>query len=116
MNIISFIQNKTTNIENKSLIIKYLTKCINLIPINTDIFLNQKINDECLYHIIIYEYIINKDQIEYKNELKKLLSEILKNIGYDINMYHYLISFISDYINKKKLNLMILIQIIYWQY
>ena len=103
MNIISFIQNKTTNIENKYVIIKYLTKCINLIPINTDIFLNQKINDECLYHIIIYEYIINKDQIEYKNELKKLLSEILKNIGYDINMYHYLISFISDYINKKTL-------------
>ena len=99
--IISFILNPKFNISDKSLIIKYLTKCLINIPINIEIFLSQKIEEKSLYHIIIYEYIINHEQKEYKEDLRNLLNEILKNIGYDKFMYQYIISFIADYFNKK---------------
>ena len=102
LDIISFIQNSNIKVSDKSLMIKYLTKCLMNIPIYTSLILGKKRKNESLYHIIINEY-ITSDNKEYKEDLKNLLSEILKNIGYDKNMYQYLISYISNYINKKTL-------------
>ena len=103
LDIISFINDSKSKIKDKTLIIKYLTKCLINFPINVEILLTPKLKEKCLYHIIIYEYIINYQQKEYTEELKNLLSEILKNIGYDKFMYQYIISFIADYFNKKSL-------------
>ena len=103
IDIISFIQNPKFNISEKSLLIKYLTNCLINIPINIEMILSQKKEGIFLYHIIINEYIINHEQKEYKEDIANLLSEILRNIGYDKFMYKYLISFIADYINKKTL-------------
>ena len=100
---ISLIGESKYNISEKSIIIKYLTKCLSHISINTEIILSQKFKDNCLYKIIINEYILNEEKKEYKEDLKQLLSEILKIIGYEKDMYRYLISYISDYINKKTL-------------
>ena len=103
LEILSFLKAPENNIKDKSLIIKYLIKCLVNIPININILLNKEINGKSLYNIIIYEYIINYEQTEYKEDLKNLFNEIMKNIGYDKFLYKYLISFIADYINKKSL-------------
>ena len=99
---ISFLSEATFNLD-KSLIIKYVTKCLINIPLNSEILLRTKFKENNIYEIIVNEYIINQDQKEYKKNIKILLSEVLKIIGYNKDMYHYLISYISDYINKKAL-------------
>ena len=87
LDIISFIQNPKFNISEKSLLIKYLTNCLVNIPINIEMILSQQKEGIFLYHIIITEYIINHEQKEYKEDIENLLSEILRNIGYDKFMY-----------------------------
>ena len=69
-NIISYLSETKLNNSDKSLIIKYLTKCLANIPLNTEIILRQKFKENNLYQIIINEYIINQDQKEYQEDLK----------------------------------------------
>ena len=102
-NIISFLSETKFNNSEKSLIIKYLIKCLANIPLNIEIILRQKFKENNLYQIIIHEYIINQDKKEYIEDLRLLLTEMLKIVGYNKDMYRYLISYISDYFNKKAL-------------
>ena len=101
--IFSFLQDKTHPISNKLIIIKYLIKCLTNVPINVEILINKTINNKCLYHIIISQYIINYENKEYYNELKNLFCILLKHESYNKSIYQYIISFISNYINKKSL-------------
>ena len=101
--IISLFQNINLKISQKCKIIKFLHKSLNKIPINIEMFMREKINKKSLYQIILYEYIIHNEEKEYCSDLKNLFIEILKNTGFDKLIYQYLISFISDYINKKNI-------------
>ena len=103
LGIFYYLQDKSFPIHNKIIIVKYLFNCINNIPINAEILINQKLKNKCLYHIIIYQYIINYENKEYYNELKNLFSVLIRHISYNKSLYQYLISFISNYINKKSL-------------
>ena len=103
LDIFSYLQDKNLPISNKLIIIRYLTKCITNIPINAEILLRNKLKSKCLYHIIIYQYITNYENKEYYSELKNIFCVLLKNISLNSSLYKYLISFISNYINKKSL-------------
>ena len=103
LDIFSYLQDKNLPISNKLIIIRYLTKCITNIPINAEILLRNKLKSKCLYHIIIYQYITNYENKEYYSELKNIFCVLLKNISLNSSLYKYLISFISNYINKKNL-------------
>ena len=103
IDILSYLQDKALSITNKLLIIKYLTECITIIPMNAEILISHKLKNKCLYHIIIYQYITNFENKEYCQELKNLLDILLKHISLNKSLYQYLISFLSNYINKKNL-------------
>ena len=81
-NILSYLQDKNQEMSNKLIIIKYLVKSLNNIKFNTELFIANKINEKCLYHIIIYEYILNYEQKEYCEELKNLFCILIKNTSY----------------------------------
>ena len=82
LSILSCLQDKIFPIPNKLIIIRYLEKCLTKIPFNLDLLLSQKLNNKNLYHIIIYQFIINYDEKEYYDELKNLFSILLKNTSY----------------------------------
>ena len=103
LDIISYLEDKSITINNRIIVIKYIFKCINNIPINAEILISHKLKNKSLYHIIIYEFVINYENKEYYNELKNLFSVLIKHISYNKSLYQYLISFISNYINKKSL-------------
>ena len=103
LDIYTYLQDKSLPLSNKLLIIKYLSKCINNVPINVEVLINLELNKKSLYHIIIYEYIINYNQKDYVEELKNIFSSLLKNTSYNKSIYEYIISFISNYMNKKSL-------------
>ena len=103
IDIFYYLQNKTLPFSEKLIIVKYLIKCLTNIPINAEIFFSKNINNQYLYQAIINQFIINYENKEYYDELKKLFSILLKYVSYNKLLYQYIISFISNYINKKSL-------------
>ena len=104
--VLAYLEDKSNPILEKIIILQYLSKCITNIPFNSEILLNHYLNNKrnkSLYHIIILQYIINYENKEYSNELKNLFSLLMKNISYNKSIYQYIISFISNYINKQSL-------------
>ena len=102
-NIFSYLQDKNQETSNKLVIVKYLIKSLSYIKFSTELLIANKINVKCLYHIIIYEYILNYEQKEYCEELKNLFCILIKNTSYNKEIYKYIISYISNYINRKSL-------------
>ena len=107
--ILSYLQNYNNEILNKIHIIKYLMPLIQNIPYNLDLILAQKSNDEKqklnLYEILINEYIFTeKNEKEYIQLLKDILFLIFKKLSLNKDVYRYLFSFVTTYLNEKYQN------------
>ena len=106
--ILSFIQNEKNQILNKLKIIKYLTSLIKYVPYNLDIILAYKSKEKLqlnLYEIIIEQYIYtDKKQGSYIKNLEELLNLIFNKLSYNKEVYRYILSHISDFLNKKNNN------------
>ena len=102
-NIFFYLQDKNQQISNKLIIVKYLIKSLSNIKFSTELLIANKTNEKCLYHIIIYEYILNYEQKEYCDELKNLFCILIKNTSFNKEIYKYIISYIANYINRKSL-------------
>ena len=103
LDIYAYLQDKSLSNSNKIIILKYLSKCLDNIPTNVDLLMNLELNKKSIYHIIIYECIVNCAQKEYAEELKNLFAIIIKHTSYNKYIYQYIISFVSNYMNKKML-------------
>ena len=103
IDILNYLKDKQNKSTDKQIIIKYLTDSITNLPFNTDILLSLKVDNKQLYHILIYEYITNYEDKEYQTDLKNCFAQIIKNTSYDKSIYQYIISFISNYVNKKSI-------------
>ena len=104
--ILSYIQNIKNDVSNKINIINYLLSLIQNIPFNLDIILAQKSNDEKqkmnLYEILINEYIyIDKKEKEYILLLKTIITYIFKKLSLNKDIYRYLFSYVSNFLNQK---------------
>ena len=104
--LLTYLKNKSNPISNKLIIIKYMRNLFTKVKFNSEIFkkASEKIN---IYKIIINQYIINKQEEEYLKELKDLFLLLLSQITLDKETYHYIFSFIIDYINKCNNNIAI---------
>ena len=104
--ILSYIQSNKNQITNKINIINYLSESIKNIPYNLDLILVKQSNDENqkmnLYEIIINEYIYTEEnEKEYNKILKNLLSIIFKKVSYNKDVYRYIFSYVSRFLNAK---------------
>ena len=105
--ILSYLENMENEIFNKIYIIKYLISMIKNIPFNLEIILgmksyNQNMN---LYEVIINEYIYaEKNEKEYIELLKDLIVLIFKKLSFNKDIYRYILSYISNFLNEKNNN------------
>ena len=104
--ILSFIQNEKNEILNKLDVIKYFISLIKNVPYNLDILLAHKSLDEKrklnLYEVLIEEYIYtDKKETEYIKKLNDLLNMIFNKLSYNKEVYRYILSNISNFLNKK---------------
>ena len=102
--LLSFLQNESNSISNKLFILKYLESLFTKIDYNSEIFSNKFSNDKeklNLFQIIINQYITTPiDKEDYLSELKGLFSLLISQITLDKDAYHYIFSFLINYINK----------------
>ena len=104
--ILSYIQNNKNDILNKINIINYLLSLIKNIPFNLDIILAQKSNDEKikmnLYEVLINEYIfVDINEKAYIQLLKDIITYIFKKLSLNKDIYRYLFSYVSNFLNEK---------------
>ena len=100
--ILEYLHNNSNPVGKKLEIIKYLEDLFTKVNFNSEIFLqkSKKLNLN-IYQVIINQCISNnKENKEYLNELKELFLLLLSQITFDREIYHYLLSFIINYINK----------------
>ena len=107
--ILSYLQNYENEIINKIHIVKYLILLIQNIPYNLDLILAQKSEDVNqkmnFYEILINEYIFtDKEEKEYILLLKDIIFLIFKKLSLNKDIYRYLFSFVSNYLNEKYQN------------
>ena len=92
--LLSFLQNE----------LKYLESLFTKIDYNSEIFSYKYSNDKeklNLFQIIINQYITTpNDKEDYLRELKGFFSLLVLQITLDKDTYHYIFSFIINYINK----------------
>ena len=102
--LLSYLQNESNSTTNKLLIFKYLESLFMKISYNSEIFANKYSNDKeklNLFQIIINQYITSpNDKEDYIRELKGLFSLLISQITLDKETYHYIFSFLINYINK----------------
>ena len=102
--ILSYLQNESNSTSNKLLILKYLESLFTKISFNSEILANKYSNDKeklNLFQIIIIQYITSSnDKEEYLRQLKGLFSLLISQITLDKDTYHYILSFLINYINK----------------
>ena len=102
--LLSYLQNESNLIQNKLLILKYLENLFTKITYNSEIFSNKFSNDKeklNLFQIIINQYITTpSDKDDYLRELNGLFSLLISQITLDKDTYHYIFSFLINYINK----------------
>ena len=104
--ILCYLQKEENNISTKAIIVNYLIELIKNIPYNSEIILALKSDNEKqkmnLYEILIYQYIYtDKNEKEYLNSLKKLISLVLKKLSYNKDVYQNIFSYISNFFNQK---------------
>ena len=105
--ILSYLENIENEIFNKIYIIKYLISLVKNIPFNLEIILgmksyNQKMN---LYEVIINEYIYaEKNEKYYIQLLKDLIVLLFKKLGLNKDIYRYILSYITNFLNEKNNN------------
>ena len=103
--ILSYLENLENEIFNKIYIIKYLISMIKNIPFNLEIILGTKSQNMNLYEVIINEYIYaEKNEKEYINLLKDLIVLIFKKLSFNKDIYRYILSYISSFLNEKNHN------------
>ena len=101
-------------IKNKIEIFKYLEDLFKNIDYNSEIFLNKNSNDKeklNIFKVIIHEYVLNTEKGQdsqneeeiksYKEELKNIFSLLISKISFDKKDYHYIFSFMINYLNQK---------------
>ena len=105
--------NNTNQIKNKIEILNYLEELFKAVDYNSEIFLSKSSygkNILDIFEIIIHEFILNTKQNskedtksikEYHEELKNIFSILLSKISLDKKTYHYIFSFLINYMNKK---------------
>ena len=102
--LLSYLQNESNSTTNKLLIFKYLESLFMKISYNSEIFANKYSNEKeklNLFQIIISQYITSpNDKEDYIRELKGLFSLLISQITLDKETYHYIFSFLINYINK----------------
>ena len=120
--ILSYLYEDCTKnpISNKIQLLKYLGELFNNIEYNSEICSCKISNEKKLniFEVIIHEYVLNtkgllnnpnEDQIKdienYKEELKNIFSILLSSITLDKKVYHYILSFLINYINQKNNNI-----------
>ena len=108
-------------IENKNLamlkikIVKFLQNIFIKCEINSEIILRYSIlnnNKLDIYKILIHEYIAYKnesnfieDEISYRREILILLDILMTQLTFDRKSYHYILSFLINYLNVKNGNI-----------
>ncbi len=112
VDILSFLQSDA-NVTSKIQIIKYIQTLFLRVCYNSEIFMRKFTNDKDklnLYQIIIYQYILysnsentEKEEENYRSELKSLLILLLSQMNLDKGTYRYIISFLVNYINEKNI-------------
>ena len=107
--ILSFLQSDA-NVTSKIQIIKFIQTLFLGVYYNSEICMRKITNDKNLYQIIIYQYILHsnsenteKEEENYRSELKSLLILLLSQINLDKGTYRYILSFLVNYINKKNI-------------
>ena len=121
--ILSYLLDESTvnSVINKTQILKYLEELFKNIEFNSDIFLSKTSNGNenlNLFEVIIHEYVINtksslnnpseediKNLDNYILELKNIFSKLLSKVTLDKKTYHYIFSFLTNYINQKNNNI-----------
>ena len=102
--LLDYLKSTSYPVSNKLIILKYLENLFINVNFNSEIILKEsKKLDLNLFQIIINQYITipnNKENEEYLIELKELFILLLSQITLDRESYHYIFSFIIDYINK----------------
>ena len=93
-----YLKNNENPINNKLLILKYMENLFNKVEYNSEI-VSKEYNKINIFKIIINQYIIYNDE-EYLNELKQLFILLISQISLDKDTYHFILSFIINYINK----------------
>ena len=113
-NILSFLIEYENTVNDKIKIVRFLQNLFIKNEMNSEIFSricqfhNMKLN---LFQIIIHEYLIyrenskHEDVITYRRELLVLFDILLTQITFDRESYHYILSFMIIYLNKKNNNL-----------
>ena len=102
--ILTYLQNDSNTIANKMLILKYLETLFSKVIFNSEIFLYKFSNDKerlNLFQVIINQFVISpNDREDYLLELKNLFTLLLSQVTVDKDTYHYIFSFLINYINK----------------
>ena len=119
--LLSYLQCDSNAITNKLLIIKYLEILFTKVCFNSEIFSYKYSNDKerlNIFQIIINQYIIcPNDKDDYLRELKGLFTLLLSQIKIDYDTYHYIFSFLINYLNFNGEHLSKILQLlqIYYQ-
>ena len=97
-----YLQNNSNQVSNKLEILKYIEDLFTKVNFNSEIFLQKSKKLELnIYQVIINQYVTNHEENkEYLLELEQLFVLLLSQITLDRETYHYLFSFIINYINK----------------
>ena len=102
--ILNILQNEEENIENKLKILQFFEILFKEITYNMDIInkftSNNKINKLSLYKILLKEFFNSKEENkEYRNKILLLLNLMIQNVLCGNEVFEYLFSFITHYIN-----------------
>ena len=110
-------KNSINPIKDKIQLLQYLDELFKNIEYNSEIFsckTSNGVEKLNIFEVIIHEYVINtksnldspnEEQIQelekYKEELKNIFSILLSSISLDKKTYHYIFSFLINFINQK---------------
>ena len=102
--LLSYLQSDSNSTSNKLLILKYLENLFSKVNFNSEIFSSKYSNEKerlNLFQIIINQFInCTNEKEDYIRELKDLFILLLSQITLDKETYHYIFSFLINYINK----------------
>ena len=106
---LSYIQNEKNEISNKLKIIKYFISLTKNVTYNTDLLLVPKSKNEKrklnLYEILVDQYIYtDKKETDYIKSLEDLVNIIFAKLSYNKELYRYILSYISNFLNGKNNN------------
>ena len=112
--ILTYLLNNTNTALNKTIIIEYLQTSFQKIDTNCPIFMRGTSNDKeklNLFQVIINQYITHfnntdskNDEDIYRKELLALFDKLLKNVNITREDYHYILSYLINFINNKNSN------------